>query len=165
MAGLGAALAVAWLIERDSRTLRVLLVTMPIWAVASLIGLVIANRNMTPATRAFMQDFWRGGFLPMPPRLSTAGPWLLQRLPELFSDPWTLRYPVAWIFALLAVIGIAALWRQQRDAALLIAGPFVMTLVAAIAQQYPYRTRLIVCLVPSALLAAAAGAGWIGKGT
>ncbi len=161
MAGMGAALAVAWLIERDRRSLRALLVTVPIWAAASLIALLIANCSMTPATLAFMNDFWRGGFLPMPPRLSTAGPWLWQRLPELFSDPWTLRYPVAWVFALLAVIGIAALWRQQRDAALLIAAPFVMTLIAAIAQRYPFRTRLVVFLVPSAILAAAAGAGWI----
>lgn len=161
MAGLGAALAVAWIIERDRRTLRALLVTMPIWAAASLGALLIGNRSMTPATRAFMNDFWRGGFLPMPPRLSTAGPWLWRRLPELFSDPWTLRYPVAWVFALLALIGIAALWRQRRDAALLIAAPFVMTLIASIAQQYPFRTRLVVFLVPSAILAAAAGAGWI----
>jgi hypothetical protein len=161
MAGLGAALAAAWLIERDRRTLRVLLVTVPIWAAASLMALLLGNRSMTPATRAFMNDFWSGGFLPMPPRLSTAAPWFWQRLPELFSDPWTLRYPVAWIFALLAVVGIAVLWRQRRDSALLIAAPFVMTLIAAIAQQYPFRTRLVVFLVPSAILAAAAGAGWI----
>ena len=161
MAGLGAALGAAWLMERDRRTLRALLVTVPMWAAASLIGIAIGNRSMTPSTRAFMNDFWRGGFLPMPPRSSTAAPWLAQRLPELFSDPWTLRYPVAWIFAFLAVVGIAALWHQRRDAALLIAAPFVTTLLAAIAQQYPFRTRLVVFLVPSALLAAAAGAGWI----
>jgi hypothetical protein len=161
MGGLGGALTLAWLVERDRRTLRVVLVTVPIWAAASLLAVVIANRSMTPSTRAFMSDFWRGGFLPMPPRPSTAAPWLLGRLPEMFSDPWTLRYPFAWVFALLAVIGIARLWHGRRDAALMIAVPFVMTLIAAIAQQYPFRTRLVVFLVPSVLLAAAAGAGWI----
>ena len=161
MGGLGVALTVCWLIERDRRTLRALLVTVPIWAASSLLALLIANRVITPSTRAFMQDFWRGGFLPMPPRLSTAVPWLAQRLPEVFGDPWTLRYPVPWTFALLALIGIVVLWRQRRDAALLIAGPFVMTVIAAIAQQYPFRQRLMVFLVPSVILAAAAGAGWI----
>lgn len=163
MAALGAAMLLVWLIERDARTLRVLLVTVPIWAAASLTALVLANRSMTPATRAFMQDFWRGGFLPMPPRFSTAAPWLWRRLPELFADPWTLRYPLAWVFALLAILGIAVLWRQRRDAALMIAGPFVLTLIAAVAQQYPFRTRLVVFLVPFAILAAAAGAGWIAE--
>lgn len=163
MAGLGGALVVAWLIERDFRTLRALLVTVPMWAAAALIAVIMARRSMTPATSAFMQDFWRGGFLPLPPRLSTAAPWLWVRLPELFEDPWTLRYPLAWLFGLLALAGIAVLWRQRRDAALLIAAPFVITLLAAIAQQYPFRTRLVVFLVPGAILAAAAGAGWIAE--
>jgi hypothetical protein len=161
MAALGAALTILWLIERDRRTLRVLIVTVPMWAAASLIGLFVANRSMSPATRAFMNDFWRGGFVPLPPRFATSGRWLLNRLPELFSDPWTLRYPLAWMFAILAVIGIVALCRQRRDAALLISAPFVVTLIAAIAQQYPFRTRLVVFLVPGAIVAAAAGAGWI----
>lgn len=161
MTGLGAALAVAWLLERDRRTGRALLVTVPVWAVASLIAVVVGTRSMSPSTRAFMQDFWRGGFLPLPPRLSTAGPWLWERLAGLFGDPWTLRYPLPWLFALLALLGIVVLWRQRRDAALLVAAPFVVTLLAAFAQQYPFRTRLVVFLVPGALLAAAAGAGWL----
>ena len=161
MAGLGAAMAVLWLLERDARTLRVLLVTVPMWAAASVFALLVATRSMTPSTRAFMQDFWAGGFLPLPLRPGTAGLWLWERLPGLFSDPWTLRYRFGWAFALLAIIGVVVLWRQRRDVSLLIAAPFVITLAAAIAQQYPFRTRLMVFLVPSVLLAAAAGAGWI----
>jgi hypothetical protein len=161
MAGLGAAMLVLWLLERDARTLRVLLVTVPMWAVASALAMFIASRSMTPSTRAFMQDFWAGGFLPLPPRVSTAGPWLWGRLQGLYADPWTLRYPFAWAFAFLALIGVVALWRQRRETALFIAAPFLVTVGAAIAQHYPFRTRLVVFLVPSALLAVAAGAGWL----
>lgn len=161
MTGLGAALAAVWLLERDRRTARVLLVTVPIWAVASLIAVAVGARSMSPATKAFMHDFWRGGFLPLPPRLSTAAPWLWERLTGLFGDPWTLRYALPWLFAILALLGMAVLWRQRRDAALLVAAPFVVTLFAAVAQQYPFRTRLVVFLIPGALLAAAAGAGWL----
>jgi hypothetical protein len=165
MAGLGAALAAAWLLERDRRTLRVLLFTVPLWAVGSVTAVIVGSRSMTPATREFMQDFWRGGFLPLPLRPSTAAPWLWERFTSLFGDPWTLRYPLPWLFALLALIGIVALWRQRRDAALLVAAPIALTLLAATAQQYPFRQRLIVFLVPCALLAAAAGAGWIAEQT
>jgi hypothetical protein len=163
MAGLGAALAVMWLIERDRRTLRALLLTVPVWAAGSVLAVIVGERSMTPATRAFMQDFWRGGFLPLPPRPSTAVPWLWQQFTSLFGDPWTLRYPLPWLFALLALIGIAVLWRQRRDAALLVAAPIALTMLAAAAHQYPFRQRLIVFLVPSALLAAAAGAAWIAE--
>ena len=161
MAGLGAAMLFLWLLERDARTLRVLLVTVPMWAIASALAMVLANRSMTASTHAFMQDFWAGGFLPLPPRVSTAGPWLWGRLQGLYADPWTLRYPFAWVFALLALIGVVALWRQRRETALFIAAPFLVTVGAAIAQHYPFRTRLVVFLVPSALIAVAAGAGWI----
>jgi len=161
MAALGGALAVAWLMERDARTRRAMLVTVPLWAIASLLAVWMGERSMTPSTRAFMEDFWRGGFLPLPPRIMTAGPWLWERFVSLFGDGWTLHYPLPWIFALLAILGIIALWRQRRDVALLVASPMVVTLIAAIAQQYPFRQRLIVFLIPSALLSAAAGAGWI----
>lgn len=161
MAALGAALAILWLIERDRRTARVLLVTVPLWAIASAIGLIVADRSMTPSTREFMRDFWAGGFLPMPFRAGTAGPWLLERLPELFADPWTLRYPFAPVFALLAAIGVVVLWRQHRDVTLMIVAPLLTTIAAAIAQQYPFRSRLTVFLIPGILILAAAGAGWL----
>jgi len=48
---------------------------------------------------------------------------------------------------------------RRRPAALFLVGPFVVT--AAVAHQYPFRGRLIVWLVPTALIAAAAGAEWI----
>lgn len=161
MPGLGAGLALAWLLDRDRATARALLITMPFWALGSLTALVVAERSMTPATRAFMHDFWRGGFLPLPPRPSTALPWLWERINGLYGDQWTLKYPLPWLYVLLAALGIAVLWRRHRDAALLTAGPFVLTLLVAVAQEYPFRQRLIVFLVPPALIAVAAGIGWI----
>jgi hypothetical protein len=161
MPGLGAGLAIAWLLDRDRATARALLITMPLWAIGSLTALIVAERSMTPSTRAFMHDFWSAGFLPLPPRPSTALPWLWERISGLFGDPWTLRYPLPWVFVLLAALGIAVLWRRHRDAALLTAGPFVLTVLVSAAQEYPFRQRLIVFLIPSALIAAAAGAGWL----
>ena len=45
--------------------------------------------------------------------------------------------------------------------ALLLLGPLVMALVAAVAHQYPFRGRLMFYLIPGLLLAIAAGAEWI----
>ena len=161
MAGLGFALLIAWMFDRDRRSFRTIFITMPIWAAASLFAVAIGERSMSASTHAFMQDFWRGGFLPLPPKVSTAVPWLWQRVEGLFGDPWTLHYPWAWLFALLAIGGIAVLWRTRRDAALMIAGPFLITLAASIVHLYPLRSRLTMFLVPSALLAASAAAGWL----
>ncbi len=59
------------------------------------------------------------------------------------------------------MLGTVALWRTRRNVALLILGPLVLALAAAVAHQYPFRGRLIFYLIPSLLLALAAGAEWV----
>ena len=158
MGGIGVALAGEWLFTRDQRTARALLVTIPLWAAASLLAVVVGLRSMTPATREFMDDFWRGGFMPLPFAALGALRWLWDQALSWFTDPGLLRYPLPLVFIGLTVLGIASLGRSRREVALLILGPFVLAIVAAAAQQYPLRGRLMFYLLPSLLLAVAAGA-------
>ncbi len=158
MGGIGAALAVEWIFARDHRTTRALLITIPLWAAASLVAVVAGFRSMTPATREFMDDFWRGGFVPLPFTAIGTLRWLWEQVLSLFTDPALLRYPLPRVFMVLAVLGIASLWRSRRDVALIILSPFVLAVVAAVAHQYPLRGRLMFYLIPSLLLAVAAGA-------
>jgi hypothetical protein len=161
MAGIGLGLAVDWLISRDQRAGRELLVMIPLWGVASIAAVIAGMRSMTPATRAFMDDFWAGGFFPRTLRVTEAPGWFWERLSSIFSDPSLLRYRWPAVFLFVALVGVIALWQRSRAAALLLVGPFVVAIAAAVAHQYPFRGRLIVWLVPSALIAAAAGAEWI----
>jgi Dolichyl-phosphate-mannose-protein mannosyltransferase len=160
MAGIGLGLAVDWLISRDRRVGRELLVMTPLWGVASIAAVIAGMRSMAPSTREFMDDFWAGGFFPRTLRVTEAPGWCWERLSSIFSDPSLLRYRWPAMFLIVAVAGVVALWQRSRPAALLLVGPFVVTM-AAVAHQYPFRGRLIVWLVPSALIAAAAGAEWI----
>ena len=164
MAGIGLGLAVDWLISRDRRAGRELLIMIPLWAVASMAAVVAGMRSMTPATREFMDDFWATGFYPRTLRVTEAPGWFWERLSSIFSDPTLLRYRWPTVFLIVAIVGVVALWRRNRSAALLLVGPFVVSMAAAVEHQYPFRGRLIVWLVPSALLAAAAGAEWIRAG-
>jgi hypothetical protein len=161
MGGIGAALAVEWLISRDRRCAGALLFTVSLWAVASLVAIAAGLRAMTPSTREFMQRFWAGGFFPLPIRSLASLRWFWDRLTSLFSDPTLLRYRWPAVFLIVAVVGIIALWRRSRLRALLLLGPLVVCMGAAIAQQYPFRGRLIVWLLPSVLLAVGAGVEWI----
>jgi hypothetical protein len=161
MTGIGLGLAVDWLISRDQRAGRELLVMIPLWGVASIAAVIAGMRSMTPSTREFMDDFWAGGFFPRTLRVTEAPGWFWERLSSIFSDPSLLRYRWPAVFLIVAILGVIALWRRSRPAALLLVGPFVVAMAAAVAHQYPFRGRLIVWLVPSALIAAAAGAEWI----
>ena len=107
-----------------------------------------------------MHEFWAGVFLPQPFHWRTAILWVGQRFPELFSEATLLRYPWPGVYLFLAVIGIGVLWKQNRLALWILFGPLRVALAAAIAQQYPWRGRLAFWMLPSALLAAAAGIDW-----
>jgi MFS family permease len=102
-----------------------------------------------------------GNLFPLPFRLGTGAIWIGQRFAELFSDATLLRYRCPIVFALVAATGIVVVWKRSRLTAWLLCGPAIVALAAAIAQQYPFRGRLALWLLPAAVLALAAGADWI----
>jgi hypothetical protein len=161
MGGLGLAIAVEWLFSRDRASGRALVSTIPMWAAASVVAIVAGLRSMTPSTREFMDDFWRGGFVPTPVTPVGTIRWLWTQALSAFTDPTLLRYSWPALFLCIAAIGVVALWRRRRDVALLLIGPFSVAMVAAVAHQYPLRGRLMFYLMPALVVTIAAGAEWI----
>lgn len=157
MAAIGLAFAASWALERDRRAWRVLLFTIPIWAAASALALVLGTMSMTPSTRDFMQNFWMSGFFPLPLDGVADALWFWNSGLTVFSEPTLLRYRWPALFVLLALAGVASLWRRDRFAALIVLTPVLIVMAAAVAQQYPFLGRLLMFLVPSTLLAIAAG--------
>ena len=159
MAGIGAALVVDWLLERKPQTRRAVFTTVPIWALASGAATIVSMRRMTPETKKFMHDFWlsRHGFLPWPLKEGSDALWLWNQVTELFQRP-VMRYQWPALYSALAIVGLIALWRRNRFGALLLFGPFAVTVLAAVAQQYPFKTRVVLFLVPALVLLVAQGA-------
>ena len=54
--------------------------------------------------------------------------------------------------------GVWALWRRQRDAALILLLPVVVVVAVSAASIYPFTARLVAFLIPSLLIVTAAGA-------
>ncbi len=161
MAGVGLGFAVLWLLTCDRSDRRVLIYTMPLWAMAALLAIAAGFKSMTPSTREFMYNFWRPGFFPRPMKSPVDIRWFWDQALTLFTDPTLLRYRWPAIFLVVALVGVVALWRAQRDVALLVLGPLVMAAGAAVAHQYPFRGRLILYLLPTLFLAISAGAEWM----
>jgi hypothetical protein len=158
MAGIGLAFALMWAVSRDRPTARVLLIVMPVWALSAVIAVAVGRDSMTPSTSEFMQDFWGSGFFPLPLDSVADLRWFLDQALSAFADPFLLRYAWPALYLALAVIGMIRCWRTRRDVALLLLGPLLVALGAAIAQQYPFRGRLMFYLLPGLLIAVAAGA-------
>jgi hypothetical protein len=163
LAGLGGALLVAWFLDRDARTARAFRIAVPIWAIACIAAAVVAFRLVTPATRAFMDTFWRlrGGFPPWPIEKPKDLLWLWDRVTQLFGEPVVLRYAWPGVYSALAAVGFVVLWRRNRIGAIVLLGPLAASVLAAVAQQYPFRTRLALYVLPGLVLAVAQAAEWI----
>ena len=157
MGGIGAAFAAHWLVTRDRASARALFVTIPMWALASGVAVLVGLRSMTPSTREFMDDFWSPGFAPRPLGIVTTLKWFWTQSLALFTDPAMLRYRWPTLFLVLALLGVIALWRARRDTALFVVAPVGMAFVAAVAHQYPYSRRLAFYLIPVVLVAISAG--------
>ncbi len=59
------------------------------------------------------------------------------------------------------VLGLIVLWRRNRFGALVLLGPFGVGVLAAVAQQFPLKTRVALYLLPILLLSVAEGAEWL----
>ena len=156
VAGLGAALALIWLRDRDFRTRRALLTTIPVWAASALAAVFVSMHRVTPEIKAFMLKFWgsRAAFPTWPIQKPADLLWLWTKVTELFGNEMMLRYAWPALYTVLAIVGVVLLWRRNRFGALLLLGPLAVTVAAAAARQYPFRTRLVVFLLPSLLIAA-----------
>ena len=157
MAGLGAALVTTWLTERTADGRRPAAITVPIWALASLTGVMVSRRYTTPDTLAWMQIFWRrqGAFLPHSADIGRDASWAWGRAVQFFGDRWMLRYPWPMLYAALVIVGFVVMWRGRRGTALILLGPLVVTFVAAAAGQYPFVGRVVLFLLPGVLMALA----------
>jgi uncharacterized membrane protein len=95
---------------------------------------------------------WADGFMPWS---TTAGPWVAGAVMAVFSDYATLwmRWPMLGF--LVALLGVAVLARR-RVALIVLVGPGLVVLAAAALHQYPFSGRLLLFLVPTAILLMAA---------
>ena len=69
-----------------------------------------------------------------------------------------LNYPWSLAFVAVMFVGYAALWKQRKDAALILILPMMVALAASSLNVYRVTGRLLVFLEPGLLLATAAGA-------
>lgn len=124
------------------------------WGLSAILVTGVGFASISPSTRDYMRVFWADGFPPDSLAEAVKARWAWNNIRLLFgSAPAGLAYPWPAFYATLAATGLAVLWIQQRRVAVLLLGPMLAALVAAVARQYPFSDRLIVFLTPSMILA------------
>lgn len=128
---------------------------------AGMLGAFLAAQAaLTPAVRSFMHSYWAPWFVPW--QVGPAIRWAFELLPDPFHREYGLGFAAAVAYTLLVVLGWVRLWRRDRAVSLVIVTPVLVTLAAAAAHQYPFAHRLVVFLLPFALLGIGAAIDGLG---
>ena len=171
MAGIGAGQLILALVERDGAAARRLFVTWALWAAAAAGVAAHSLSNVSALDREYFRWFWADGFMPMPPHRISDLFWLPRKLIWVFGKfelglgrmDGGLSYRWSPVFALVMAWGFWVLWRRQRDAALFLLLPVIVCVGLSAVSLYPFTARVMAFLVPSFLLATAAGTAHILK--
>jgi hypothetical protein len=166
LAGIGVGFLILALEARDYATARMLMTTWVLWGSSSAAAGLLALRSVTASDQAFFQWIWADGFMPMPPQSALDLAWVFRKLTWAFGTFGSgmgamhggLGYRWSFVFTLVMIAGLWGLWKTQRDVALFLALPIVVTAGVSGLEVYPFTARLLAFLLPSLLLATAAGA-------
>lgn len=111
---------------------------------------------ITPAGDADLLDhmqsaIWNAYFMPLPPRPG----WLLNAFFDMLRHP--AGFALNGIAAFLLIMGVHALWRNNRIWLALLVLPLLLALAASALRMYPFTGRLLLFAAPALLLLIATG--------
>jgi hypothetical protein len=142
LAGIGLALAIITLLQRDASSLQLVIGMGIIWLFTIIFLYVLILKDLSQNT--YIRDYWQGAFLPLPP-WSDPG-WFAKALNENIGIQFGIPYAVFVVFFLM-LAGWVILWFRQRAHAITFACIFLITLIASGLQLYPVFERMILFLV------------------
>jgi hypothetical protein len=154
LAALGTGLALHALLRRDAQRLLRLVPLALLWGAS--FGLLYAIALRYNAANAFLRDFWRDFFAPLPPERVTDLFWFPQKWFDFLVYAAGLPFYGLATFAWLN--GGVALGRRRRwakGAALVL--PLVFAILASALRLYPFYVRTILFAVPPTVLLIAYG--------
>lgn len=121
-------------------------------------ALNIAARNLAQHIRMGNRQY----FMPLfSSRIEDFG-WFYRASRDLFAFPGGMRFALAG--ALLAVTGMAALWKRDKRRLGLVVLPIGLTLMASAFQRYPFGHRFVLFLAPCLFLLIGEGVAWLWGG-
>jgi hypothetical protein len=117
-----------------------------VWALSAAPAIWVAEHRLAPGDGAYLHRFWADGF-------ARTWSWPLTQPAHVLDS--LLRVPPGIVWLIATLVG---LWFLQRRGVMM---PIVVAIGAAAAGLYPLSDRLALYLLPSVLLAIAAGPRWI----
>jgi hypothetical protein len=143
LAGIGVALAIHFLQQRDYASLRWMIFTGVLW-LGNLTLLYFINLRQL-SQNDYLANYWMEGFLPLPPWKDFV--WLN----ELMTYQFGIRF-VPLLVSIWILVGWVALLRESRTLAIAIAFTALFAFTASALRLYPVNGRLSLFLIPLGIL-------------
>jgi len=147
LAGIGLTLVIICLQKRDLRNLGYVLGVGGTWLLTLGILYFLILKDLKQ--NAYMQEYWQGAFLPMPPWSDPA--WFGRSLNENIGLQFGIPYAVYLVFGLM-LAGWVVLWTTKRNYAMAFGFILLVTLTASALMLYPVFERMILFLIPIGLV-------------
>jgi hypothetical protein len=169
-AGTGLTLVLSAWLRGDRRRASLFAAIAAAWA-ASFLALYALVLSRAEPKGSFVR-MWADGFPPVPPRSLADLLWPVRTFFGFFVDPAGLG--LAGLAAVAFVLGCVRYGRSEPRVLALLVSPGLLTLLAALVHRYPFPTsgsldsyplpgRVVLFLVPAAMILVAAGVGWMAR--
>lgn len=155
LGGLSLALLLGTVLQRERATLRNVALITIIWGTGMVGAVIWALQNASPATHAYMHEYWAEGFMPLPPWSGDEAVWLWRTLRSFLYRQ--LRYPFPAVGVILTALGAVILVKRRQWFAFVVIAPLGVALLASAAQLYPVGERVSLFLLPGILVLMAEG--------
>jgi hypothetical protein len=114
---------------------------------------------LEPLTRhEGLRDYWAGAYMPRDEGVAAGIAWLGRSLYDVFAEYGAMWLPLPAAGALAAAAGFVRLWRRDPGVLDLLMMPVVLAVAAAVVHRFPFAGRVILFVVPIALVLIGAGA-------
>ena len=169
-AGVGLTLVLSAWLGGDRRKATLFATAVAAWTASFLVHYALVLRRSDPT--GFLVRFWADGFPPLPPRSLAELLWPVRTFFDFFVDPAGLG--LAGLAAAAFAMGCWRYGRSDPRVLALLLSPGLFTLLAALLRLYPFPTsrsldayplpgRVVLFLVPSAVILVAAGLGGVAR--
>jgi len=149
LAGIGCGILGEAILRKDRSAMFTRLGIGTVWLIGFAACWYLFTRRL--GMNAYLNDYWAGTFLPLPPRSIGDATWIPHHLLQLFDNPGGFTSPVfggGGLAACAAGIGIVRLARNDKPLLTALIVPILAALIASAFRKYPFAGRLMLFAVP-----------------
>jgi hypothetical protein len=159
LGGIGTALLAKAAVSRDRKRFLSASLTVSFWLVSFGACYLICLKQL--GGNKYLTNYWTDHFMALPPKSLGDLSWVADHLIAFFTTPGGfggLLVPLGGFAAVLALIGLREFGRERWPVTVALAMPVALVMFASGLHKYPFGGRLLLFLVPFAVLAVANGA-------